>query len=462
METPPESLATVARVQAAVLSVLNAIPAPACLRDLAVGLAERGLLVTQRTGLPVGVECADYLGSLRHSFLICQSAHRQGLPGVCVIVDPSFRDKFMIAALPAASQHATAVSALPKVFVGTINTVHRLTALLSSALAEEVRALGLELPPWRSRQALISNWLPRKFKDAVHSPRVAAAAAAGQLHPALLRASEQGHCDPSPSSSASSRSSSSNSSAHGWRTSRDGTATDGSAVSTTSFTSFSSSPCADVDAAAQAAFASPAPHRVVVKGFSMPALPPHVACAQQAPGSTTAPPAPAARSALTAQLAAVAAVAACSAPVSAPIAAAAAAASAARSAAAAAAAAAAARSAAAAAATASMPMPCPAQGGTPSASRSMFLNPAASRDDGGAGACGGRLEGDDDVHAVVAPPVHVQQSCDAPPMQAPADAPRMRPRVYKVKVAARQRLYGYVAAGKLHEQRPSMGPAVAC
>ncbi|EFJ47147.1 hypothetical protein VOLCADRAFT_92299 [Volvox carteri f. nagariensis] len=139
-------------------------------------LADDGLLVTLRSGLGVGLDSPDYLSTLRHSFLICQ----EGSSGLCVIVDPFFREQFKVAGMPQNSAYCAAVANLPVCFVGTIGTVNALVCLLTGTLLQEASVLGIDLPPWRSKQALLSKWLPRRFSDSVFTPP-----SLGNLHPAL-------------------------------------------------------------------------------------------------------------------------------------------------------------------------------------------------------------------------------------------------------------------------------------
>ncbi|KAG2437140.1 hypothetical protein HYH02_011396 [Chlamydomonas schloesseri] len=159
------------------------------LQSLAEAIASSSFLVTLRTGLPLGCESPDYLSTLRHSFLIVQE--RQGPSAdLCIVVDPNFREQFTCIAMPGHSVYAqTVANNVPQFFVGTIGTVNALVCLLQSTLAEEAQALGLELPPWRSRAALLSKWLPRRFTDSIFMPPTLEA----NLHP-LLKSSLAGGC----------------------------------------------------------------------------------------------------------------------------------------------------------------------------------------------------------------------------------------------------------------------------
>ncbi|PNH06987.1 hypothetical protein TSOC_006604 [Tetrabaena socialis] len=402
------------------------MPRSASLRDLAVGLSRNAaLLVTQRCGLGVGLGSPDYLQTLRHTFLICQEGESSGL---CVIVDPSFREQFVVAGLAPTTQYAAAVAALPSTFVGTIGTIHALTVLLSHTLAEEARALGLELPPWRSRQALLSKWLPRRFADEVHTSRAG-------LHPALRSSVHGAKLSSSPKS------------VQGWQA-----GPHPASLASTGCTAHShgsttpASSCASRDA--QAAAALSAPHHVV-KGFSTPAPPAgEQGCAPaslppaQVPGSTCGH-APAPRSALTAQLAAAAAAARnVPAAVQEPL------------------------------------RECADQGKLQAQAnwqqQQRRQGPAACQQQGpqripicgGGGAPGCKNGADGVVHAIVVSPAHrrctppsLKRSCGASSLKLSAATLKLLPRIYTVQMAGRSCLYADAA---LQAKRMPSGPKAVC
>ncbi|KAG2429908.1 hypothetical protein HXX76_010688 [Chlamydomonas incerta] len=184
-------MSAIEKVQKAIRKALeagtNAPNTGAQLQSLAEGIARSSFLVTLRTGLALGCESPDYLSTLRHSFLIVQE-HNGPSADLCIVVDPNFREQFTCTSMPTSSVYAqTVANNVPQFFVGTIGTVNALVCLLQSTLAEEAQALGLELPPWRSRSALLSKWLPRRFTDSVFMPPALEA----NLHP-LLKSSLAG------------------------------------------------------------------------------------------------------------------------------------------------------------------------------------------------------------------------------------------------------------------------------
>ncbi|GIL84878.1 hypothetical protein Vretimale_9703 [Volvox reticuliferus] len=272
------------------------------LRGIAEELAADGLLVTLRSGLGVGIESPDYLSTLRHTFLICQ----EGSSGLCVIVDPFFRDQFKVAAMPLTSSYCVAVSNLPECFVGTIGTVNALVCLLTGTLFQESTALGIELPPWRSKQALVSKWLPRRFADTVFTPPSFVS-----LHPALRSSVHGAPLSTSPTSvqswpSFSNRVDSESGSPSG--SSSDACSSDATTIATGATATATTTPSHCCGAASDQRSPGRAPFEpyTVISGFS--AMKSDGAAAPVIPSNTpraadaVVPTRPAARSALTEQL----------------------------------------------------------------------------------------------------------------------------------------------------------------
>lgn len=84
-----------------------------------------------------------------------------------------------MASLPADATYRSCVAALPATFVGTLSALVPLVNAMSTALERDAQKLSLELPPWRSRSALLSKWLPTRFTDRIFTPPSV------QLHPLL-------------------------------------------------------------------------------------------------------------------------------------------------------------------------------------------------------------------------------------------------------------------------------------
>lgn len=74
-----------------------------------------------------------------------------------VIVDPALRDNLALAPATPGYQRALAAAA-PEVYVGTTARLARLVNLLGPAIANNFRAQGMDMPPWRSRTALLHRW----------------------------------------------------------------------------------------------------------------------------------------------------------------------------------------------------------------------------------------------------------------------------------------------------------------
>ncbi|EFJ51810.1 hypothetical protein VOLCADRAFT_87360 [Volvox carteri f. nagariensis] len=151
-------------------------------RALGRALAEKQLLVTVRTSLPNGFH------SLRHQYLLVQTQ----FGGAAIVVDLEFRDRFHYTGLPGGT-YAACVTALPQLMIGTMASVTAIVSLMADALEREAAVKRHDLPPWRTRHAVLANWLPECFTDDVYAPPGAA------LHPVLLHTS---HIQPHRASTA--------------------------------------------------------------------------------------------------------------------------------------------------------------------------------------------------------------------------------------------------------------------
>lgn len=165
--------------------------------DLVAAAQALGFTVRLRdcVGGGAGAQC---LHNLRHSFLILSpSAHlsaRSSLrpthtPAAAaaeeVIIDPTFRDNFVIA--HPSPRYSAALEALPPVFIGTLSTVQPLVELLCAEMALAFKEAGIVTPPWRSLRSMMTKWMPRRSLDL---PLPAAAAAVAHA-PAKTAAPQQ-------------------------------------------------------------------------------------------------------------------------------------------------------------------------------------------------------------------------------------------------------------------------------
>jgi hypothetical protein len=90
-----------------------------------------------------------------------------------VVVEPDFRSLFSLrAASPAFDQ---LLALLPEAFVGSYSKLRAVVQLASQMVASACREAGQEVPPWRSRAALLSRWQ----RQGSHATPVGQPAAAG-------------------------------------------------------------------------------------------------------------------------------------------------------------------------------------------------------------------------------------------------------------------------------------------
>lgn len=127
--------------------------------QLADSLRARGYDVRIRTALGGGAtqEC---LRNLRHNFLTVNLEGPHGKLTECII-DPSFAEQWTNARSTPA--YAAIIEALPQVYVGS--AVEPLVDYLCQELAASFSCEGVTLPPWRSVEAMLSKWRPRRSID---------------------------------------------------------------------------------------------------------------------------------------------------------------------------------------------------------------------------------------------------------------------------------------------------------
>ncbi|KAG1663369.1 hypothetical protein FOA52_007106 [Chlamydomonas sp. UWO 241] len=137
--------------------------------------------------------------NLRHEFLLVRpapGAHADGCPlewggrtrlgcqdlehspAPEYVVDLRFMEQFQVA--QASAEYADLLSILPQEFVGPLPALVSLVTVLCSEMASSFAALGLPLPPWRKKSAMLSKWQPSKWTDwPVVAPVCAAPATTG-------------------------------------------------------------------------------------------------------------------------------------------------------------------------------------------------------------------------------------------------------------------------------------------
>lgn len=78
-----------------------------------------------------------------------------------LVVEPCFRDQFVIA--HATPTYEALLESLPLCFVGTVERLEKVVSLLCEEMAAALKAQGLTVPPWRSKQAMLSKWAPKQL-----------------------------------------------------------------------------------------------------------------------------------------------------------------------------------------------------------------------------------------------------------------------------------------------------------
>ncbi|GFR42676.1 hypothetical protein Agub_g3487, partial [Astrephomene gubernaculifera] len=80
-----------------------------------------------------------------------------------VLVEPQLRALFRVS--PATPEYAAQVAALPEVWVGPREALLSLAGRMCTAMALNFRCQGLDVPPWRRRQAVLSRWAAQHCHD---------------------------------------------------------------------------------------------------------------------------------------------------------------------------------------------------------------------------------------------------------------------------------------------------------
>ncbi|KAK9814324.1 hypothetical protein WJX72_004060 [[Myrmecia] bisecta] len=127
---------------------------------LASKLHNVGYSVALRTAVGGG-SGQDCFHHLHHEFLVVGSEGE--LAGQDLIVDPSFRDQFVIS--QSTPLYRQLLERVPAVFVGTAHALVPLVRLLCSEMACAFEANGQACPPWRQPKSMISKWLPARARD---------------------------------------------------------------------------------------------------------------------------------------------------------------------------------------------------------------------------------------------------------------------------------------------------------
>lgn len=108
------------------------------------------------------------LQNLRHRFVVClgwrSSAEAEAeYLAEPLVVEPRFREQFAIAH-PTAEYEAL-LQAVPACFVGSVANLESIVKLLCEQMVAAFKIQGLPVPPWRTRQALLSKWSPTQLAE---------------------------------------------------------------------------------------------------------------------------------------------------------------------------------------------------------------------------------------------------------------------------------------------------------
>eukprot|EP00892_Ulva_mutabilis_P003379 jgi/Ulvmu1/1412/UM011_0141.1 len=96
-------------------------------------------------------KCLQYL---RHTSLIVSGAG--GIAREAIVVDPFFRDQFEMA--KATPHYIRLIQSLPVVIVCTENQLRQLVKILCQEMHEVFVKRGISIPPWRSKDSILSKW----------------------------------------------------------------------------------------------------------------------------------------------------------------------------------------------------------------------------------------------------------------------------------------------------------------
>jgi len=88
---------------------------------------------------------------LRHSFIILQKEEEQ-----IVIIDPNFRDQFVISR--PTEKYEKILSFVPRIFIGDWALLFNQVLVISGEMTESFKEKKISLPPWRRQNSILSKW----------------------------------------------------------------------------------------------------------------------------------------------------------------------------------------------------------------------------------------------------------------------------------------------------------------
>ncbi|GAB4817767.1 hypothetical protein N2152v2_004813 [Parachlorella kessleri] len=96
------------------------------------------------------------LHGLRHEFLTVCLPDGGDSGSSTYVVDPNFRDSFVVA--HPTTRYSAVLAGLDQEVVATQACLRRAVTILGRELAQSFTEQGVPVPPWRTQQALLSKW----------------------------------------------------------------------------------------------------------------------------------------------------------------------------------------------------------------------------------------------------------------------------------------------------------------
>mmetsp|Transcript_10561 Transcript_10561/g.30077 ORF Transcript_10561/g.30077 Transcript_10561/m.30077 type:complete len:334 (-) Transcript_10561:15-1016(-) len=129
---------------------------------LAERLRDLGHDVMLRNGIGggSGYHC---LVNLRHRFMYVLQPSDDGTEEELIVVDPNFRDQFLISSCT--PRYQAVLNSLPLEFVGTKHQLVGTVALLCDEVQFAFVENRLRVPPWRQLRSVLSKWFPASVRD---------------------------------------------------------------------------------------------------------------------------------------------------------------------------------------------------------------------------------------------------------------------------------------------------------
>ncbi|KAL3507775.1 hypothetical protein ACH5RR_033157 [Cinchona calisaya] len=88
--------------------------------------------------------------------------------GERVLIDIEFRSEFEIAR--ATGNYKSILQSLPFIFVGNVDRLQQIIAIVSEAAKQSLKKKGMHIPPWRKAEYMKAKWLSSHFRT-THSPQ---------------------------------------------------------------------------------------------------------------------------------------------------------------------------------------------------------------------------------------------------------------------------------------------------